>query len=189
LKTKELIMDTLMQSPFTGCTTKAGLAAGTTTTLTWANAVIGAIAGKAYTKAAASNQATPTTDATTGAAFLPVPVGVASVANGQGGYTDGYGYGCVFVVGFNAAGTLKVAQGSIEKTDSVAVANSKFTTSVPKFPALPDDFYPVGYIVTRTDSTATAWTFGSSNLAGPPTGVVHTYVDTIGYLPGRPQVS
>jgi hypothetical protein len=183
-------MDALQQTPFTGNTTKAGIAAGTTTTLTWANAVIGGIKGKAYTKAAASNQATPTTDAVTGVTFLPVPVGVAAAANGFGGYVDGYGYGCVFVVGFNAAGTLKVAQGSIEQTDSLAVASSKFKTqSVPKFPTLPDDFYPVGYIITRTDSTATAWTFGASNLAGPPTGVVHTFVDTIGYLPDRPQVS
>lgn len=183
-------MDALQQAPFTGCTTKAGLAAGTTTTLTWGAAIMGAIRGKAYTKAAASNQATPTTDATTGAAFLPVPVGVASAANGSGGYTEGNGYGCVFIVGFNAAGALKVAQGSIEQTEAGAVASSKFKVmSVPKFPALPDDFYPVGYIITRTDSTATAWTFGSSNLAGPPTGVVHTFVDTMGYLPDRPQVA
>jgi len=183
-------MDYMQRAPFTGTTTKAGLAAGTTTTLTWANAVIGAIKGKAYAKAAASNQATPTTDANTGAAFLPVPAGVASVANGQGGYTDGYGYGCVFIVGFNAAGNLKVAQGSIERTDSVAVAGSKFgVNGAPKFPALPDDFYPVGYIITRTDSSASAWTMGSSNLAGPPTGVVHTFVDTVGTLTDRPQVS
>jgi hypothetical protein len=183
-------MDSYQQAPFTGCTTKAGLAAGTTTTLTWANVVIGAIKGKAYTKAAASNQATPTADATTGATFLPVPAGVASAANGQGGYTDGYGWGTVFVVGFNAAGALKVSQGSIEKTDSAAVASSKFAVmAVPKFPALPDDFYPVGYIITRTDSSASAWGFGAQNLAGPPTGVVHTFVDTMGFLPDRPQVA
>ena len=182
-------MDALTNVPFTGCTTKVGLAAGTTTTLTTANTALYGIRGKGYTKAGTSNQATPTTDANTGVAFLPVPVGVASAANGGGSYAEGYGYGCVFVVGYNAAGTLKVAQGSIELTDAAAVASSKFKIVVPKFPALPDDFCPVGYIITRTDSTATAWTFGSSNLAGPPTGVVHTYVDIIGYLPDRPQVS
>jgi hypothetical protein len=176
--------DNLANYPMTGCTTKAGLAAGTTTTLTTANLSLYALRGKAYTKAAASNAATPTLDALTGVAFLPVPAGTAT-----SGGVEGFGWGTVFVVGYNAAGTLQVIQGSIEKTDSRVVASSTFQQTVPKFPILPDAFCPVGYIVTKTDSTASSWTFGASNLAGPPTGVLHTYTDCMLGLPDRPQAS
>jgi len=156
---------------------KAGLAAGTTTTITIANNTTYAIGGKAYTKNAASNAATPTTDATTGLAFVAVPVGSATTG----------GYGCVYVVGLDASGNIKVSQGALFATDTAAVASSKFITA-PQFPAIPDTVTPIGYIITKTDSTASAWTFGSSNLAGPPTGVLHTFVDCL-TLPARPQVS
>ncbi len=91
-------MDILQQNPLTMTTTKAGAAAGTTTTLTTANTVLYAIKGKAFTKAGASNAATPTTDATTGAAYVAVPVN----------------YGCAYVLGYDAAGTLKVSQGGLQ---------------------------------------------------------------------------
>ena len=183
-------MDILQAVPFTGCTTKAGASAGTTTTLTTANITLFGIRGKAYLRAATANAATPTTDIVTGVAFLPVPVGVASAANGQGGFTDGYGHGALYVVGCNAAGALRVAQGSIERTTAGAVATSTFQAAVgmPRFPALPDDFCPFCYIVVKTDSTAAAWTFGTSNLTGPPTGVTITFVDLMS-MPDRAQVS
>lgn len=156
---------------------KAGLAAGTTTTITIANNTTFAIGGKAFLKSAASNAATPTTDGLTGAAFTAVPVGSATLG----------GYGCVFVVGLDASGNIKVIQGETTRTTPAAVASATFVDA-PEFPAVPDTICPIGYIVTKTDSTATAWTFGSSNLAGPPTGVVHTFVDCL-VLPSRPQVS
>lgn len=158
-------------------TGKAGLAAGTTTTITIGNNTNFAIGGKAYLKAAASNAATPTTDGLTGLAFAPVPVGSATAG----------GYGCVFVVCLDNGGNIKVVQGEITRTDTAAVASSKFIDA-PEFPPIPDTLCPIGYVITRTDSTASAWTFGSSNLAGPPTGVVHTFVDVM-VLPSRPQVS
>ena len=160
-------MDALFQVPLTMCSTKAGLAAGTTTTLTTANTSLYSIGGKAYSKAGASNAATPTTDGTTAAAFVAVAVG----------------YGCVFVLGYNSAGTLTVCQGPQQALD----ASSNFLNA-PQFPAVPDTMCPVGYLVTKVGSTGSAWTFGSSNLAGPPTGVTHTFVDVF-TLPGRPQVA
>lgn len=160
-------MDALQQVPMTLCTTKAGLAVGTTTTLTTANASLYSIIGKAYSKAAASNAATPTTDGTTAAAFVPVAVN----------------FGCAFAIGYNAAGTLTVCQGIQLPLDS-----SGNFISAPQFPAVPDTVCPVGYMITKVGSTGSAWTFGTSNLAGPPAGVTHTLVDVM-TLPGRPQVS
>lgn len=160
-------MDALQQVPMTMCTTKAGLAVGTTTTLTTANLSLYCINGKAYTKAAASNAATPTTDGTTAAAFVAVAVS----------------FGCAFVIGYNAAGTLTVCQGVQLPLD----ASGNFINA-PQFPAVPDTVCPVGYLITKVGSTGSAWTFGTSNLAGPPTGVTHTLVDVM-TLPGRPQVA
>ena len=161
-------MDRHALSPISICTTKAGLAAGTTTTLTAANASIYSIRGVAYSKAAASNAATPTTDAATGAAFTPVAVGNVGV----------------FLVGFSAAGNLSVLQGG-----QTALSVSGNVVTAPQFPsAMPDDFCAVGYIVTRVTSSGAAWTFGTSNLAGPPTGVVHTFGDLM-TVPGRPVIA
>lgn len=160
-------MDALSQIPLTLTTTKAGAAAGTTTTLTTANTVLFAIKGKAYTKAAASNAATPTTDATTAAAFVAVAVG----------------YGCAFVLGYNSSGALKVSQGAQQALDS----SGSFVLA-PQFPAVPDTVAPFAYLITKVGSAGSAWTFGSSNLDGPPAGVTHTFVDVM-TLPDRPQVS
>lgn len=160
-------MDALQMPPLTLCTTKAGLAAGTTTTLTTANTQLFAIKGKAYSKAAVSNEATPTTDAITAAAFVAVAVG----------------YGCAFVICRDSGGNLKVAQGAQQALD----ASGNFVNA-PQFPLIPDTLCPIGYLITKVGSTGSAWTFGSSNLAGPPTGVTHTLVDVM-TLPERPQVS
>src|SRR4051794_40890243 len=110
-------MDTLAQAPLTLSLTKAGLAAGTTTTLTQtlgaadtANLIV--IRGKTISVAALSNTATPTTDWATGVAFTKV------LAN----------QGCVFMVGFNAAGALKAIQGQVVPLD----VNGSFITA-PQF--------------------------------------------------------
>lgn len=166
-------MDYLSQVPLTLATTIAGLAAGTTTTLTIANDVQFAIRGKGYKKSAASNAATPTTDATTGSSFSAIPAGS----------------GCVFVIGLDSSGAIKVSQGSVNVMDGATGGSAaKFTTNSPQFPAVPDTVCPIGYLVTKVGTSGSAWTFGSSNLAGPPSNVLHTFVDCF-TLPDRPQVA
>lgn len=147
-------------------TTKAGLTYGTTTTYTTAAAVAGNIKGKCITALAAqTNTATPTTDIVTGAAF----VGIAA------------NEGSVFVYGVNLAGALKVCQGEVVDLDvSGAFINA------PDFPTLPDDFCPFAYQLVQCASTASTWTFGSSNQNGA-TGVTITRVD-INMLPPTPQL-
>lgn len=165
-------MDALQQVPLTLALAKAGLVAGTTTTLTIGTTTPFGLKGKAYSKASASNQATPTTDASTGAAFVPIPAG----------------YGCAFVIGFDSSGAIKVSQGPLQVLDGVADgANAKFITA-PQFPIVPDTVCPVGYLITKVGTSGSAWTFGSSNLAGPPSNVLHTFQDCI-TLPDRPQVA
>lgn len=147
---------------------KAGAAVGTTTTTSFtANPLAYAINGKHLTKATVTNGATPTTDVNTGAAFP-------SVAANKG---------TVLVFGYNAAGTLQVAQGSIEDLD----ASGNFLQA-PEFPAIPDGMCPYAYFIVQVGSTGSAWVCGSSNFAGPPTGVTFTIVD-IAELPNRPQLS
>lgn len=159
-------MDALSQIPLTMCTMKAALAAGTTTTYSTTGVTLFCIGGKAYSKAAVTNGATPTTDATTAAAFVAV----------------GANYGSVFVFGYDKDGTIKVSQGSVVALD----ASGAFILA-PQFPAIPDTVCPFGYLVIKAGSTASNWTFGSSNLSGA-TGITYTFVDVM-TMPARPQVS
>lgn len=162
-------MEPLQATPFTHFFGKAGLAVGTTTTTTTSNGTVFVyeIKGKAYNATGASNGATPTTDALTGAAFVAVPINKA----------------CVFVFGYNAAGNLKCVQGSIVDYNDAGV----FTGAAPSFPALPDDFCPIGYELVKIISTGSAWTMGVSNQASQ-TGITKVMVDCCS-LPDRPQVS
>lgn len=160
-------MDALQQIPLTLCTTKAGLAVGTTTTLTTANTQLYGIKGKAYTKAGTSNEATPTSDSTTGTTFVAVPVS----------------YGSVFVICRDSSGNLKACQGQLQALD----ASNAFILA-PQFPAIPDTLCPIGYVTVKVGSTGSAWTFGASNFAGPPTGVVFAFQDVF-TLPDRPQIA
>lgn len=181
-------MDSQQFAPVTMALTKAGLAAGTTTTLTQtlaggATTNIIAIRGKMYSVAALSNTATPTADYATGAAFLPVKAS----------------QGCVFLIGFNAAGTLKAIQGQVTPLDTITVPGNFLTG--PNFGALGpsgsangagggNDFCPIGYLVIQAGSTAnntTGWTFGTNNMSSV-TGITYTFDDVCG-LPDRPQVS
>lgn len=162
-------MDIQSAAPVTMCLSKVTLAAGTTTTLSNTGTTVYAIRGKAYSKAAMTNAATPTTDAATGAAFIGV------VAN----------KGSIFLIGFNAAGSLLAVQGSIENLDS-----SGAFVNAPTFNGPPTDFCPIGYLVIKAGSTAnatTGWIFGTSNMSSV-TGITYTFVDVVG-LPDRPQVS
>lgn len=159
-------MDNLQAIPGTFATTKAGLAVGTTTTMTTANASLYCIKGKAYSAAAASNAATPTTDSNTGAAFLPIAVNKAGV----------------FVICLDTGGALKVVQGAI-----VDYTDDGVFKVAPQFPVVPDTLCPIGYELVKVISTGSTWTFGSSNQASQ-TGITKVLVDVM-TLPDRPQVS
>lgn len=148
--------------------TDAGLAAGTTTTLTTGGAQVYTIGNKVYTVAATSNEATPTLDAITGAAFKAIAAG----------------YGGVFTVCRNAAGALKVVQGQVVALDPLGGF-----IHAPWFGPEDGDLAPIGYILVKAATGATTWTFGSSNLAGPPANVTITYVDCANGMPARPQIS
>lgn len=161
--------DVLAQAPITMALGKATLAAGSTTTLSSTGTLGFVIRSKAYSHAALSNAATPTTDWSTGAAFLGVKANK----------------GSIFMVGFNAAGDLKCVQGSIEALD----ASGAFINP-PQFGGMPTDFCPIGYIVIKAGSTAdatTGWVFGTSNM-GSVTGITYTFVDCVA-MPDRPQIS
>jgi len=163
-------MDALSQIPMTFATTIAGLAAGTTTTITIANDVQYCIKGPGYKKSAVSNTATPTTDATTGSAFVAVPAST----------------GCAFVVGLDSTGAVKVSQGPLYTLSGEASgANTTTLLGAMQLPIVPDTVCPIGYIVVEVGASGSSWTFGSSNLAGPPSNVNIAYTDVF-TLPGRP---
>jgi len=160
-------MDVQAGIPFHGCTTVAGVSAGTTTTLTTANAQLLSFLGKIVSRAAGTNEATPTTDFVTGVTFVALQPNK----------------GSVFLVGSNSSGTMGAIQGSIED-----VSNQNQFLRAPQFGPMPPTFVAYAYIVVKLISTASAWTFGASNFAGPPTGVTFTIVN-IATVPSRPQVS
>jgi len=166
-------MDSLQQTSLTGALSKAAVAAGTTTTYTTTGNTVYCINGKAYSAAAVTNAATPTTDITTGAAFPAQAIGS----------------GSVYVYGLNAAGAIKVAKG----TDVTLAADGSFL-DLPSFPALPEDFCPIAYQLVRlAPSTATTpavatWTFGTNNQSGV-TGVTYARQDVALGMPARPQAA
>lgn len=161
-------MDTLQQAPITACFTKAGLAAGTTSTLTTTATVTYANRGKMYSKAAITNQATPTTDAVTGGAFPSL------LAN----------QGVTVAIGFDVSGNLKASQGAIVALD----VSGNFTQAIPTFPTIPDGVTLFGYIVLKAGSTLSGtWTFGTNNLSGV-TGMTYSFQDLCNQ-PDRPQIS
>lgn len=164
-------MDRLGLGGFTANMSNAGLAAGTTTTYTTTATTAHVIDGKyGTTLAAQTNTASPTTDVNTGAAF------VAQAANEA----------CVYVWGVNAAGAIKVAQGSIEDTEVGVTTTAGAFKTAPQFPALPDDFCPIGYCVVRTSPTGSAFTFGSTAWAA--SGITTTFKN-VAVLPSRPQTA
>lgn len=161
-------MDALMQNPVTLCLGKATLAAGTTSTLSSTGTLTYCIRGKAFVRAALSNNVTPTLDATSGVAFVPI------LPN----------FGAILVIGYDALGNLKVSQGAVQPLD----ISGLFILS-PQFPMVPDTTCPIGYEVIKAGSTASAagFVFGTSNQAAV-TGITYTLVDVVS-LPDRPQVA
>lgn len=143
-------MDNLAFAPITMALSKAGLAVGTTSTYTTANAVNYAIRSKAYTKAAVTNSATPTLDGARNVAFTPL----------QPGQTT------VLVFSYNGAGTVFVTQGEVTNGNS------------PQFPVILDMQCPFGYIVVTTGANSVAWTPLTSNWNA--TGVTTAVQDIVG---------
>jgi hypothetical protein len=142
--------------------THSGLAAGTTSTTTFL-ATTYRIGEKTYTKAAGTNTTTPTTDAVTGVAFLPVNIGQA----------------CLFMFGFNAAGTFQCIQGPrVSLNDYLGKL-----TALP-LPNLPETFCAIGYEIIQVGPTGSAWTMGTNNQSGV-TGVTYTFVPTC-FPPSQP---
>lgn len=164
-------MDKLLGSGLTINLSNAGLAAGTTTTYSTTATTAHAIRGIfGTTLAAQTNTASPTTDVNTGAAF------VAMAAN----------QACCYLWGVNAAGAIKVAQGSIVDTEVGVTTTAGAFKLAPQFPAIPDDFCPIGYCTVRTSPTGSAFTFGTTQWAA--SGITTTFKN-ISMLPSRPQIA
>jgi hypothetical protein len=168
-------MEALFTPGMTYCKSHSALAAGTTTTFSTTGATLYDIQGKSYTTSAAANAATPTTDARTGAAFLPVGLNKASVF-----------VFCYDGSSTTAASAIKVVQGSIVDLDGTADgAAAGYVNALPQFPSIPDNLCPFGYMTLKNGSGGAAFTFGAQNLAAV-TNVGKTFV-SIGTLPDRPQ--
>jgi len=149
--------------------TKTVAVAGTTSTVTTSNATDFVIDGKFGTQLAAlTNQATPTTDFLTGAAFPALAVN----------------QGCAIVLGTTIAGgtTVKAVQGGIQDLDSTS---GEFVIA-PSFGSIPKEMCPFAYIIIQNGSTGSAWTFGTTSFGA--TGITDTFVD-VAVLPSRPQES
>lgn len=161
-------MDVLRQSPLTLNLANAGVALGTTSTYSTTASTSGCINGKFCTVLTAqTNAATPTTDAGTGSAFAPIPVG----------------YGACIVFGINAAGAIKIAQGPTQKLDG-----SGAFFNAPLFPAIPDNFLPLAYATIRVGSTASgSFTVGTTSWTA--TGMTVSTPQNIVTLPGLAQIS
>jgi hypothetical protein len=146
-----------------------GLVAGTTSTYTTTVTTNAVINGKPTTTLGAqTNTASPTLDATTGVAFLPLAPNKC----------------CSLVWGINLAGTIKLAQGPIIDTAIGVTTTVGALLRNPQFPALPDDFCPLGYTVVRTAPSAAAWT-GTWTASG----VSASTFQAVAQLPNRPQAS
>ena len=150
----------------------AAMVAGTTSTYTTTVTTAGLINGKFMTTLGAqTNTASPTTDATTGAAF------VALTPNQT----------CCLVFGQNLAGVIKLSQGPIIPTLTGVTTTVGALINDPQFPALPADFCPLAYTVVRTAPSAAAWTPGTSNWTA--SGLSASTFQNVGQLPNRPQAS
>lgn len=143
----------------TGATTFTATPVGT------AAAISFLIRGYIYTKATISGGATPTTDAVTGAAFVPLAASRA----------------CIVVLCLDSSGNIKAVQGPTVVLDAAGVYQS-----AAEFPEIPTTLCPFAFIKCKNGSTGSAWTFGTSNWNA--TGMTATPV-SIGMIPDRPVTS
>lgn len=152
---------------------KSGITKGTTSTYTTTATTVCSIRGKFATGLTAqTNTASPTTDAgNADAAFRALTDNQATV----------------LVFGVNAAGEIKLAQGTIEPTEVGVTTTAGAFIHPPQFPALPTDFCPLGYLLVRTAPSAADFTPGTSNWTA--TGITASAVVEVTVLPDRPQTS
>lgn len=149
-----------------------GLVLAATSTFTTTASTSCSIRGKEATPLTAqTTAATPTTDATTGAAF---PALAANQA-------------CALVWGVNAAGAIKLAQGPIVPTEVGVTTTVGNFISAPPFPALPEDFCPIGYNLVRVSPTGAAFTTGTTQWAA--SGITCSAIQRVSTLPDRLQIS
>lgn len=171
-------MDYLQLVPLTLNHVNSGFVAGTTNTLTSTVATTTSIRGKfsASLGVLTNSATTPTTDAVTGAAFIPL---VSTTAAG--------GQTCVLLFGVNAAGAIKMAQGPIIPTELGVTTTPGAFILAPQFPPVPDDFCPVAYTVVRTSPTGNSFTPGTTSWAA--SGITCSTFKNISSLPDRPQIA
>lgn len=153
-------------------TPATGLVAGATSTYTTTASTNAVINGKPTTVLTAQTaQPTPTTDATTGLAFK-------ALAPNQC---------CSLVFGINAAGAIQMSQGPIIGTLTGVTTTVGALLNEPQFPALPDDFCPLGYTIVRTAPSAAAWVPGTGSWTA--SGVSASTFQVVAQLPNRPRAS
>jgi len=165
-------MDQLAQVPITFNHANAGLVAGTTSTYTTTLASSCSISGLfATVLTAQTNTASPTTDAATGLAFVPVLANQASV----------------LVWGVNLAGAIRLAQGSITPTETGVTTVVGAFILAPQFPSLPDDFCPIGMQLVRVSPTGATFTAGTTAWAA--SGITCSVIRNLAGLPARPRTT
>lgn len=165
-------MDKLVTRGLTLNHVSAGLVAGTTSTYTTTVTTTVSINGKfGTTLGAQTNTTSPTTDANTGAAF---PALAANQA-------------VCLVWGVNAAGAIKLVQGPIVDTEVGVTTTVGAFKQAPQFPAIPDDFAPLGYQLVRVSPTGAAFTAGTTSWAA--SGITCSTIKNVATLPDRPQIS
>lgn len=153
-------------------TIKTGLIKGTTSTYTTTVTSAGMINGKYVTGLTAqTNVATPTTDATTGVAFVALTDNKATV----------------LVIGQKADSTIQMSQGGIVDTEVGITTTAGAFKLAPAFPSLPDDFMVFGYNLVRTAPSASDFTPGTSSWTA--TGITASEFVQCGVLPKQPQTS
>jgi len=147
----------------------AALVAGTTSSYTTTVTTAVSIGGKfGTTLGAQTNTASPTADAATGAAFVPLTANQATV----------------LVWGVNLAGAIKLCQGSIVPTAIGVTTTAGAFIKSPQFPNLPDDFAPLAYCLVRTSPTGNAFTPGTTAWAA--SGITTSAFVNVSTLPDRP---
>lgn len=162
--------------------TKAALTAtGAETVYDTTGTMLCVLNGNEFTKAAVTDGVTPTTDANTGAPFVPL-YGGGSVANTPG-------EGTIFVWMVNAAGTVRVAQSLRSPGHQRAypldmLGNFTAQGGKPNLPPIPEGFVPFAIMTVRAGATASAsgWILGTNNWNA--TGITVTIQD-INTLPSR----
>ena len=157
-------MDQLTRRGSDGCFSSGLLTAtGAETVYDTTVAITYAIDGILYVKATVADGATPTLDANTGIAFLPIQADKA----------------CVFLWCLNSANTVSVAQGEIVTVDG----DTDIRKWNPQFPLVPTGTVPFAFHIIQTTGASSAFTFGSSNWNA--TGITKL-IRNLATMPARP---